>query len=99
MVSVAVSVYTLTMIAVDRYLAICRPLKFQISATRTITVIVLVWLISFVIMIPNAVFYGIDANEELAKIGKPLWLCRCAEVGLILHTGWSNTLTQTAPFL
>ncbi|XP_072015793.1 orexin receptor type 2-like [Amphiura filiformis] len=78
-VSVAVSVYTLMMIAVDRYLAICRPLKFQTSATRTISVIIIVWTVSFVIMIPDAIVHDTQANKATAILGKPLWLMACYE--------------------
>lgn len=71
------------MIAVDRYLAICRPLKFQISATRTITTIIFIWIISFLIMIPDAVVHDTEQNGTTLKLGKPKWLMRCLEVSLL----------------
>ena len=81
------STYTLTAIAVDRYMAICHPLKFHVRASRTIITIIAVWLVSFIIMIPQAVFLTIEKDQTLQKMleifEKPLWLSKCYEVGNI----------------
>lgn len=54
-ISVSVSVLTLSCIAQDRWYAICHPLKFKSTAKRARKSIVLIWLVSCVIMIPQAI--------------------------------------------
>lgn len=54
-ISVSVSVLTLSCIAQDRWYAICHPLKFKSTAKRARRSIILIWLVSCVIMIPQAV--------------------------------------------
>uniref|UniRef100_UPI00398F16F7 orexin/Hypocretin receptor type 1-like n=1 Tax=Pristiophorus japonicus TaxID=55135 RepID=UPI00398F16F7 len=54
-VSVSVSVLTPSSIALDRWYAICHPLLFKSTAKRARNSIIVIWLISFVIMIPQAI--------------------------------------------
>lgn len=54
-ISVSVSVLTLSCIAQDRWYAICHPLKFKSTAKRARRSIVFIWLVSCVIMIPQAI--------------------------------------------
>ncbi|XP_067863045.1 orexin receptor type 2-like [Heptranchias perlo] len=54
-VSVSVSVLTLSFIALDRWYAICHPLMFKSTAKRARNSIIVIWIISFVIMIPQAI--------------------------------------------
>ncbi|MGH0139284.1 UNVERIFIED_CONTAM: hypothetical protein FKN15_037074 [Acipenser sinensis] len=54
-VSVSVSVLTLSCIALDRWYAICHPLMFKSTAKRARKSIVIIWMVSFVIMIPQAI--------------------------------------------
>ncbi|TRY65234.1 hypothetical protein DNTS_014048 [Danionella cerebrum] len=54
-ISVSVSVLTLSCIAQDRWYAICHPLKFKSTAKRARKSILLIWLVSCVIMIPQAI--------------------------------------------
>ena len=56
----SVSVLTLTFIAYDRYNAICRPLKFSTRKTKAAVVIAVIWTISSVIGIPDAVTLHLD---------------------------------------
>ncbi|XP_071477041.1 orexin receptor type 2-like [Diadema antillarum] len=74
------SIYTLMMIAVDRYLAICHPLKFQIRASRTALTIALVWVVSFLVPLPKAVVQRTLPNVLGPHIGKPTWLTECDEI-------------------
>ena len=66
-VTACVSIYTLTAIAVDRYLAICHPLKFRIRASRTIFTMVAIWVWSFVLILPQVgtVVYMYHGNKSL----------------------------------
>lgn len=48
-VSVSVSVLTLTFISVDRWYAICHPLKFRSTIGRAKTAIAAIWIISLLI--------------------------------------------------
>lgn len=54
-ISVSVSVLTLSCIAQDRWYAICHPLMFKSTAKRARKSIVIIWVVSCVIMIPQAV--------------------------------------------
>uniref|UniRef100_A0A8C4Z2B6 Orexin receptor type 2 n=1 Tax=Gadus morhua TaxID=8049 RepID=A0A8C4Z2B6_GADMO len=54
-ISVSVSVLTLSCIAQDRWYAICHPLMFKSTAKRARKSIVLIWLVSCTIMVPQAI--------------------------------------------
>jgi hypocretin (orexin) receptor 2 len=48
-VSVGVSVLTLTFISVDRWYAICFPLKFKSTTGRAKTAIIIIWLLALAV--------------------------------------------------
>uniref|UniRef100_A0A8C3XHY9 Orexin receptor type 2 n=1 Tax=Cyanoderma ruficeps TaxID=181631 RepID=A0A8C3XHY9_9PASS len=54
-VSVSVSVLTLSCIALDRWYAICHPLMFKSTAKRARNSIIIIWILSCIIMIPQAI--------------------------------------------
>ncbi|XP_026582340.1 orexin receptor type 2 [Pseudonaja textilis] len=54
-VSVSVSVLTLSCIALDRWYAICHPLMFKSTAKRARNSILVIWMVSCLIMIPQAI--------------------------------------------
>ncbi|GLG94198.1 Tachykinin-like peptides receptor 86C [Gryllus bimaculatus] len=54
-VSVAVSVLTLTFISVDRWYAICFPLKFKSTTNRAKTAIIIIWLLALAFDVPELV--------------------------------------------
>ncbi|KAH0622000.1 hypothetical protein JD844_023872 [Phrynosoma platyrhinos] len=54
-VSVSVSVLTLSCIALDRWYAICHPLMFKSTAKRARNSIIIIWIVSCIIMIPQAI--------------------------------------------
>lgn len=49
------SVLTLSCIALDRWYAICHPLMFKSTAKRARNSIVIIWIVSCIIMIPQAI--------------------------------------------
>lgn len=53
--SVSVSVLTLSCIALDRWYAICHPLMFKSTAKRARNSIIIIWIVSCAIMIPQAI--------------------------------------------
>ncbi|XP_002732494.2 neuromedin-K receptor-like [Saccoglossus kowalevskii] len=53
---VTASIFTLSAIAVDRYIAIVHPMKPRMSKTKAKSIIFLVWVLSGVICFPNLVY-------------------------------------------
>ena len=66
--SVSVSVLTLTAISVERYFAICNPLKFRSTTTRARVIICLIWLVSTVIISPE--LYAMDTHKPQHNLPK-----------------------------
>ncbi|XP_044284437.1 neuromedin-K receptor [Varanus komodoensis] len=54
--AVFASIYSMTVIAVDRYMAIIDPLKPRLSATATKVVIVSIWILAFLLAFPQCLF-------------------------------------------
>ena len=54
-VSIAVSVMTLCAISVERWYAICHPLRFHSTLRRTRFTIIAIWLISICVAVPEVV--------------------------------------------
>ncbi|XP_071448597.1 orexin/Hypocretin receptor type 1-like [Hetaerina americana] len=62
-VSVAVSVLTLTFISVDRWYAICFPLKFKSTTGRAKTAILVIWFVALCFDIPELVVLKAQPKE------------------------------------
>ncbi|KAG9510961.1 Orexin receptor type 2, partial [Fragariocoptes setiger] len=54
-VSVSVSVLTLTFISLDRWYAICYPLKFTSSTSRARLAIFIIWIVSMLVALPDLI--------------------------------------------
>ncbi|XP_045523965.1 orexin/Hypocretin receptor type 1-like isoform X1 [Pieris brassicae] len=64
-VSVTVSVLTLTFISVDRWYAICFPLKFKSTTSRAKTAILIIWVLSLSFNIPEFVVLQVERRMQL----------------------------------
>ncbi|XP_033112462.1 orexin receptor type 2-like [Anneissia japonica] len=85
-VFIGVSIFTLTFIALDRYLAICCPFKYKINRCRTVVLIAIAWLLSFIIALP---LYFVQTYEEhfLKEHHNKELLSKCQE-------NWGNETVQ-----
>jgi cholecystokinin-like receptor len=72
-VSVAVGVWTLVAISLERYFAICRPLKSRIWQTRShaYKMIIAIWILSLSLCLPVAV---LSRLKPIRETGKPIQL-------------------------
>ncbi|CAF4873857.1 unnamed protein product [Pieris macdunnoughi] len=64
-VSVTVSVLTLTFISVDRWYAICFPLKFKSTTSRAKTAILIIWVLSLSFNVPEFVVLQVERRMQL----------------------------------
>ncbi|XP_064085803.1 neuropeptide SIFamide receptor-like [Macrobrachium nipponense] len=73
-VSVSASINTLVAISVDRALAICYPMKCQITSRTCRRIIVVIWVFSLTITLPWAIFFKLEPipNTDL-KICTEKW--------------------------
>lgn len=53
--SVAVSVFTLSAISVERWYAICYPLRFKSTKRRAKIIILVIWIIAFLLALPEVI--------------------------------------------
>lgn len=60
-VSVCVSVLTLTVISIERWWAICHPLRFKSTTSRARNIIIVIWIVSLLIPIPDVIAVEISS--------------------------------------
>lgn len=75
-VSVAVSVLTLTFISIDRWYAICFPLKFKSTTGRAKTTIAIIWLLALLFDIPELMVYQTVPDRGYKNIST-IYLTQC----------------------
>ncbi|KAL7848082.1 hypothetical protein AOLI_G00228000 [Acnodon oligacanthus] len=74
-VTVYVSVFTLTAIAVDRYYATVHPLKKRISMVACVHVLLGIWLLSCMLVVPAVVHtYHVEFDGEDLTICEEFWI-------------------------
>lgn len=84
-VSVSVSVLTLTFISIDRWYAICYPLKFKSTAGRAKIAIFIIWITSLLLVLPDVIVLDTRMHPNL-KVDTH-YLTDCAYM-------WSDDNTQ-----
>ena len=67
-VSVSASINTLVAISVERCLAICYPLKWQMTSRACRVVVAIIWMFSLVITLPWAIFFGLRPLYEGSEL-------------------------------
>ncbi|WAR03318.1 OX2R-like protein, partial [Mya arenaria] len=75
--SIAVSVLTLTAISVERWYAICHPLRFHSTVRRARVIIFVIWLLSLCIALPETI-----AAEEVRQWHEYVLFAACFPVRL-----------------
>lgn len=73
-VSVSVSVLTLSCISIERWYAICYPLKFKATPSRAKVMIIVIWTVSLCIIIPELVV--LDTFSKFGHITIILTSCK-----------------------
>lgn len=68
-VSISVSVLTLTAISIDRYYAICHPLRFKSNLSHAKRIIALIWAVSLLIMAPDLIYLSAKRSADLSSAG------------------------------
>ncbi|XP_071568492.1 orexin receptor type 2-like [Temnothorax nylanderi] len=68
-VSVSISILTLTFISIDRWYAICFPLRFKSTTTRAKTAIIVIWVISLLFDIPELlVLHTVPSHSRVQTV-------------------------------
>ncbi|XP_011866284.1 PREDICTED: orexin receptor type 2-like isoform X2 [Vollenhovia emeryi] len=68
-VSVSISVLTLTFISIDRWYAICFPLRFKSTTARAKTAIIVIWMISLLFDVPELlVLHTVPSNSRVPTV-------------------------------
>ncbi|PVD23288.1 hypothetical protein C0Q70_16554 [Pomacea canaliculata] len=92
--SFAVSVQTLCAIAVERYFAICKPLKTRITNRKVSLTILIIWLIATIIALPAAIFIVMERTFRSLELANYLTHCKFM-VDDLFHQIYHLTLVVT----
>nr|ANO39125.1 GCR402 [Schmidtea mediterranea] len=67
-VSVCTSIMTLTVVAFDRYVAICHPLHRILNISKATSIISMIWILSAILLLPWALYYRTEMDNNHTKI-------------------------------
>lgn len=70
-ISVNVSIFTLTIIAVDRYIAVIHPFRAGCSQRSAAVIITATWILAVGLALPYALFFWVDYLDEVNGEVKP----------------------------
>lgn len=73
-ISVNVSIFTLTAIAIDRYRAIVLPFSARASKHYTKTVIIAIWVLAIILSLPTPLAFGIEMMWDV-RVGEFVPVC------------------------
>ncbi|XP_060084558.1 neuropeptide S receptor-like [Ylistrum balloti] len=74
-VTLASTTFILTSMGFDRYMAICRPLKFRSSHTRARRMIIISWTLAFIFAVPQLLIF-VQTVDEVLPNGEIQYGCR-----------------------
>ncbi|ESN91136.1 hypothetical protein HELRODRAFT_182211 [Helobdella robusta] len=74
-VSVIASVYTLTAISLDRYLAICQVFEFRMTKTIARRIIIIIWMLALVMVMPWLMVYQLKPSTSLLADNRTFYIC------------------------
>lgn len=104
-ISVSISTFSLVAIAIERYSAICNPLKSRVWQTRShaYRVIAATWVMAFLIMIPYPIISHLDSfqrpDNTTAHQCRHKWPIATAEQTWWVHRFKKKKKTNTFGFL
>ncbi|XP_012060050.1 PREDICTED: orexin receptor type 1-like [Atta cephalotes] len=99
-VSVSISVLTLTFISIDRWYAICFPLRFKSTTARAKTAIIVIWLISLLFDIPELlVLHTVPSNSRVQTILFTQCVCAWSQESQTTFTIVKLIFLYTMPLL
>ncbi|KAG5325576.1 OX2R protein, partial [Pseudoatta argentina] len=99
-VSVSISILTLTFISIDRWYAICFPLRFKSTTARAKTAIIVIWLISLLFDIPELlVLHTVPSNSRVQTILFTQCVCAWSQESQTTFTIVKLIFLYTMPLL
>ncbi|GAB6024237.1 hypothetical protein CHUAL_008932 [Chamberlinius hualienensis] len=75
-VSVSASINTLVAISLDRFIVICRPMKWQITSGICRLIILIIWVFSCTITLPWALYFTLRPMQEGPNEEEELQMCQ-----------------------
>ncbi|XP_060643120.2 substance-P receptor [Anolis sagrei] len=94
--SVFSSIYSMTAIAIDRYMAIIHPLKPRLSATATKVVICVIWVLALLLSFPQG-YYAITAELPGRVVCLVQWPKNTTRAYEIIYHGCVTVLSYILP--